>query len=79
MHAGFFWNRHFELESRTEAKRKFTQADLKKQTEGIECREDKGVTDEIPGAYKSIDEMMKNQTDLVNVLFELRQVVNVKG
>jgi len=65
--------------SRTEAKRKFTQADLKKQTSGIECRKDKGVIDEIPGAYKPIDEVMKNQTDLVEVLFELHQVVNVKG
>ena len=65
--------------SRTEAKRKFTQEDLKKQTAGIECRKDKGVIDEIPGAYKSIDEVMRNQTDLVEVLFELHQVVNVKG
>jgi len=65
--------------SRTEAKRRFTRADLEKQTAGIECRKDNGVIDEIPGAYKSIDEVMKNQTDLVEILFELRQVVNVKG
>jgi tRNA-splicing ligase RtcB len=65
--------------SRAEAKRRFTQEDLKKQTAGIECRKDKGVIDEIPDAYKSIDEVMKNQTDLVEVLFELRQVVNIKG
>lgn len=65
--------------SRGEAKRRFTVADLKSQTEGIECRKDKGVLDEIPSAYKDIDEVMDNQTDLVSVEHTLRQVLNVKG
>lgn len=65
--------------SRGEAKRKFTVNDLQQQTAGIECRKDEGVLDEIPGAYKSIDEVMANQTDLVEVLHELRQIMCIKG
>ena len=65
--------------SRTEAKRRFSRADLERQTEGVECRKDSGVIDEIPGAYKSIDEVMANQTDLVEVVHMLKQVVCVKG
>ena len=40
--------------SRTEAKKQFNTQDLNRQTEGVECRKDKGVIDEIPGAYKDI-------------------------
>ena len=65
--------------SRTEAKRRFTLADLQHQTEGVECRKDKGVLDEIPAAYKDIDSVMENQTDLVEVLHTLKQVVTIKG
>src|SRR5437868_7065903 len=65
--------------SRGEAKRRFTVKDLAKQTEGIECRKDGGVLDEIPGAYKNIARVMKNQSDLVEVVAELRQVLCVKG
>jgi tRNA-splicing ligase RtcB len=65
--------------SRTEAKRRFTRADLERQTEGVECRKDSGVIDEIPGAYKSIDEVMRNQSDLVDIVHTLKQVVCVKG
>ena len=65
--------------SRTEAKRRFNRFDLAKQTEGVECRKDGGVVDEIPGAYKDIDEVMANQTDLVEVAHTLKQVVCVKG
>ena len=67
------------LMSRGEAKRTFTSADLALQTRGVECRKDDGVLDEIPGAYKNIDEVMKNQQDLVRVERELRQVICVKG
>ena len=49
------------------------------QTEGIECRKDKGVLDEIPAAYKDIDTVMENQHDLVEVVHTLRQIVCVKG
>ena len=52
---------------------------MEAQTEGIECRKDKGVIDEIPGAYKDIDKVMANQNDLVEVVHTLRQVVCVKG
>ncbi len=65
--------------SRTEAKRRFTRADLIDQTKGVECRKDKGVIDEAPGAYKDIDAVMSNQEDLVEVVHTLKQVVCVKG
>lgn len=64
---------------RNEAKRLFTVEDLHEQTKGIVCRKDAGVLDEIPGAYKSIDQVMEDQTDLVEVVHTLRQIVNVKG
>ena len=48
-------------------------------TEGIECRKDAGVLDETPGAYKSIDAVMAAQSDLVEIVHTLRQVVCVKG
>ena len=67
------------LMSRTKAKKNFTVDDLVKQTEGIECRKDGGVLDEIPGAYKPIEKVMKQQKDLVEVVATLRQVVCVKG
>jgi tRNA-splicing ligase RtcB len=65
--------------SRTEAKRRFNSQDVATQTQGVECRKDKGVIDEIPGAYKSIDEVMANQEDLVEVVHTLKQIVCVKG
>jgi tRNA-splicing ligase RtcB (3'-phosphate/5'-hydroxy nucleic acid ligase) len=65
--------------SRNAAKRRFSQSDLENQTQGIECRKDKGVIDEIPGAYKDIDAVMENQHDLVEVIHTLRQIVCVKG
>jgi len=65
--------------SRNEAKRRFSRADLIAQTQGVECRKDKGVLDEIPGAYKDIDQVMADQTDLVDVAHTLKQVVCVKG
>lgn len=65
--------------SRTKAKAKYTIDDLKKQTAGVECRKDKGVVDEIPGAYKDIEEVMRAQDDLVEIVAELKQVICVKG
>ncbi len=65
--------------SRTAAKKAFSTRDLKSQTEGVECRKDSGVIDEIPGAYKDIDTVMENQRDLVDVVHTLKQVVCVKG
>ena len=65
--------------SRGEATRRFTRKDLERQTEGVECRKDKGVIDEIPGAYKDIDTVMAHQSDLVEVVHTLKQVLTVKG
>jgi tRNA-splicing ligase RtcB (3'-phosphate/5'-hydroxy nucleic acid ligase) len=65
--------------SRTEAKRRFTVADHEAATVGIECRKDVSVIDETPMAYKSIDAVMAAQTDLVDIVHQLRQVVCVKG
>jgi tRNA-splicing ligase RtcB len=65
--------------SRTEAKKRFTRADVERQTAGVECRKDEGVVDEIPGAYKNIDDVMANQSDLVEVVHTLKQVLCVKG
>lgn len=65
--------------SRSAANKQFSAADLVRQTEGVICRKDKGVVDEIPGAYKDIDTVMANQSDLVEVLHTLKQVVCVKG
>ena len=65
--------------SRTKAKHAYTLDDLIRQTDGIECRKDAGVLDEIPAAYKPIEEVMANQDDLVEVVATLRQVICVKG
>jgi tRNA-splicing ligase RtcB len=65
--------------SRGQAKRTFTVEDLATQTAGVECRKDLGVVDEIPGAYKDIDTVMREQRDLVEIVAHLKQVVCVKG
>ena len=65
--------------SRGEAKRQFSVKDLAEQTAGVECRKDGGVLDEIPGAYKPIEQVMEHQKDLVEVVAELKQVLCVKG
>lgn len=65
--------------SRAEAKRRFTVEDHEAATQGIECRKDSEVIDETPAAYKDIDAVMAAQSDLVDILHTLRQVVCVKG
>ncbi len=65
--------------SRTDAKRRITLAEHCAATAGIECRKDASVIDESPAAYKDIDAVMAAQTDLVEVVHTLRQVVCVKG
>jgi tRNA-splicing ligase RtcB len=65
--------------SRNAAKKCFSISDLKHQTSGVICRLDAAVLDEIPGAYKDIDEVMANQSDLVEVVHTLKQVLCVKG
>ena len=65
--------------SRRRAKAHFSVEDHAKATEGVECRKDKGVIDETPGAYKDIDAVMAAQADLVEIVHTLKQVVCVKG
>ena len=65
--------------SRNQAKKLFTSLDLAEQTAGVECRKDADIIDEIPGAYKDIDEVMSSQTDLVDVVTTLKQILCVKG
>ena len=60
-------------------KKRFNALDMEDQTQGVECRKDKGVIDEIPAAYKDIDTVMENQSDLVEVVHTLKQIVCVKG
>ena len=64
--------------SRNKAKHLFNQQDLIQQTQGIECRKDAGVIDEIPSAYKDI-EVMAQQSDLIEVVHTLKQVLCIKG
>lgn len=65
--------------SRTKARETFTLKDHEKATEGVECRKDRDVIDETPGAYKDIDQVMNAQKDLVEVMYTLKQVLCVKG
>jgi tRNA-splicing ligase RtcB len=65
--------------SRMAARKKFTVADLVAQTEGVECRKDNAVLDEIPSSYKDIDVVMENQKSLVEVVHTLKAVLCCKG
>lgn len=64
---------------RNEAKRRFSLEDHIKATEGVECRKDEDVIDETPMAYKDIDKVMTAQSDLVEIVHTLKQIVCVKG
>ena len=65
--------------SRTKAKEQFTLDDLNKAMEGIEFHSKDAFIDEIPGAYKDIDEVMENAKELVKIEHTLKQIINVKG
>jgi len=65
--------------SRGEAKKKFSIADHISATSGVECRKDADVIDETPSAYKDIDAVMNAQSDLVEIVYTLKQIVCVKG
>jgi tRNA-splicing ligase RtcB len=65
--------------SRGAAKRAFSLEDLREQTAGVECRKDDGVLDEIPGAYKDVDAVMRAQSELVETVHTLKQVMCIKG
>ena len=65
--------------SRNEAKKRFTLDDHAAATAGVECRKDVRVLDETPGAYKDIDAVMEAQSDLIEIVHRLKQIVCVKG
>lgn len=65
--------------SRKKANALFTLEDAKKQTTGVECKKDESIIDELPGAYKNINEVMANQSDLVEIVYTLKQIMCVKG
>jgi tRNA-splicing ligase RtcB len=65
--------------SRSAARRTFTREQLRTAMAGIEWRDDEAFLDEIPAAYKDIDQVMADAADLVSVRHTLRQLVNVKG
>lgn len=65
--------------SRNQAKKQFTVEDLSQQTAGVESRKDAGVIDEIPAAYKDIDAVITAQSDLIEPVVKLKQVLCVKG
>lgn len=65
--------------SRNQAKKRFSTADLDSRMAGIVYRPGKEWIDEIPDAYKDIDQVMADAADLVTIRHKLRQIVNVKG
>jgi tRNA-splicing ligase RtcB len=67
------------IHSRSAARKKFTRAELQEAMVGIEFRDTDAFLDEIPGAYKPIDQVMHDAAELVSIRHTLRQIVNVKG
>ncbi len=65
--------------SRSAARRTFPREQLRVAMAGIEYRDTAAFLDEIPAAYKPIDQVMADAADLVEVRHTLRQIVNVKG
>ena len=65
--------------SQTKARHTFTHEQLREAMVGLECRDTDAFIDEIPMAYKDIDQIMADAADLVEVRHTLRQIVNVKG
>ncbi len=65
--------------SRTQAKKLVNIEEHIKDTQGVECKKDESVLDETPRAYKNIDDVMASQEDLVEIVYELKQVLCVKG
>lgn len=65
--------------SRNKAKKQFTIKNLVDQTDGVECKKDLSVIDEIPAAYKDIEQVMNRQKDLVEIVATLKQIICIKG
>ena len=67
------------LMSRTAATQRFTSKDMKEALRGVECRKDRGVIDEIPYAYKSIRQVMRDQEDLTEIVHTIKAIICCKG
>jgi tRNA-splicing ligase RtcB len=65
--------------SRSAARKTFTHEQLREAMVGIEYRDTPAFLDEIPAAYKPIDQVMDDAAELVSIRHTLRQIVNVKG
>ncbi|NOQ35564.1 MAG: RtcB family protein [Methylococcaceae bacterium] len=65
--------------SRTAAKKQVSLEEHIEATKDVECRKDKDVIDETPSAYKPLEAVMEAQSDLVEIVYTLKQVVCVKG
>jgi len=65
--------------SRSKAKKTFTEDDIAKQLGGVECRRDRGILDELPGAYKDVEQVMRYQADLVTPVVTLQEILSIKG
>lgn len=65
--------------SRKKARSLFTMEDMEKAMEGVEYRRSEAFLDEMPGAYKDIHSVMTDSKDLIEIVHELKQILNVKG
>jgi len=65
--------------SRAEARRRFSMSDFEQQMKGVVCRHSEELIDELPSAYKDVEEVMENAKELVNVVHVLKQILSVKG
>lgn len=65
--------------SRNEARKRFTMEDFENQMKGIICRHSEALIDELPMAYKDIDEVMDNSKELVDIKHILKQILSIKG
>lgn len=65
--------------SRSKARKTFSHEQLREAMVGIAYRDTDAFIDEIPQAYKDIDQVMADAADLVQIQHALRQIVNVKG
>ncbi|MCB1143048.1 MAG: RtcB family protein [Leptospiraceae bacterium] len=65
--------------SRIRAKKEILQSDFEKSMEGIVCDTSPALRDEAPQAYKDINHVMQNQSDLVEIVTRFTPLINVKG
>lgn len=65
--------------SRAKGRKTVTLDEHLKDTQGIVCRRDEGVLDEVKANYKNLDDVMEAQKDLVIPVHKLKQLIVVKG